>query len=146
MSTATSATIEVGHELPPLELPPISRTTLALFAGASGDHNPIHIDLDVARSAGLDDVFAHGMLSMAYLGRLLTRWVPQHAIRTFNVRFAAITPVHAQPTCTGRVVEVTDVDGERRAVLELAVTLADGTATLRGEAVVALPASEVNSR
>ena len=41
------------------------RATLALFAGASGDHNPIHIDLDVARSAGLDDVFAHGMLSMA---------------------------------------------------------------------------------
>ena len=76
---------------------PISRTTLALYAGASGDHNPIHIDLDVARSAGLDDVFAHGMLSMAYLGRLLTGWVPQERIRSFQVRFAAITPVHGQP-------------------------------------------------
>jgi acyl dehydratase len=63
------------------DCPPISRATLALFAGASGDHNPIHIDLDVARSAGLDDVFAHGMLSMAYLGRLLTGWVPQHPTR-----------------------------------------------------------------
>ena len=35
---------------------PISRTTLALFAGASGDHNPIHIDLDFVKKAGLDDV------------------------------------------------------------------------------------------
>ncbi|GAB7007998.1 MaoC family dehydratase [Nocardioides sp. AN3] len=126
--------IDVGTELPPLELPPISRTTLALYAGASGDHNPIHVDLDNARSVGLDDVFAHGMLSMAYLGRLLTGWVPQERIRSFQVRFAAITPVHGRPTCTGRVVSVQD----GQATLELAVTLADGTVTLTGDATVAL--------
>jgi acyl dehydratase len=135
--TALTA-IEVGTELPPLELPPISRTTLALFAGASGDHNPIHIDLDVARTAGLDDVFAHGMLSMAYLGRLLTGWVPQQQIRSFGARFVTITPVLAAPVCTGRVTVIDEVDGERRATLELAVTLADGTTTLVGDAVVAL--------
>lgn len=130
--------IEVDTELPPLELPPISRTTLALFAGASGDHNPIHVDIDVARSAGLDDVFSHGMLSMAYLGRLLTGWVAQERIRSFGVRFAAITPVLAAPTCTGRVAAIEQVDGERRATLELAVTLADGSTTLIGDAVVAV--------
>jgi acyl dehydratase len=122
-------------DLPGLDLAPISRTTLALFAGASGDLNPIHIDLDVARSAGLDDVFAHGMLSMAYLGRMLTNWVPQDRIRSYRVRFAAITPIHSTPACTGRVIEVTD-DG--LAVVELTVTLADGTVTLRGDAVVEL--------
>jgi acyl dehydratase len=132
------STIEVGTELPELTLPPISRTTLALFAGASGDSNPIHIDLDVARSAGLDDVFAHGMLSMAYLGRLLTNWVPQEQIRSYGVRFAAVTPVHGQPTCTGTVTSVDEVDGERRATLKIAVVLADGTTTLAGDAVVAL--------
>lgn len=132
------ATAEVGMELPPLTLPPVSRTTLALFAGASGDHNPIHLDIDVARSAGLDDVFAQGMLSMAYLGRLLTGWVAQHDIRTYEVRFVAVTPVHAEPTCTGRVTAVEVVDGERRATVELAVTLADGTVTLAGSAVVAI--------
>lgn len=131
--TATQP-IEVGTELPPLELKPISRTTLALFAGASGDHNPMHIDLDVAKSAGLDDVFAHGMLSMAYLGRLLTNWVPQHKIRSYRVRFAAITPVHAKATCTGHVVSVED----GVATLELAVTLEDGTTTLTGDATVAI--------
>ncbi len=133
-----TAEVEVGTELPPLELPPITRSTLAWFGPASGDLNPIHVDLDVARSVGLDDVFAHGMLSMAYLGRLLTRWVPQERIRTFEVRFAAITPVHARPTCTGRVVSITEVDGERRADLELAVTLADGTVTLAGTATISL--------
>lgn len=122
----------VGTALPPLQIPPISRTTLALFAGASGDHNPIHIDLDVARSAGRDDVFAHGMLSMAYLGRYLTDMVPQDRIRSFSARFTAITPVYAEPTCRAMVRET---DGDT-AVLDLEVTLADGTRTLLGEAVI----------
>jgi acyl dehydratase len=126
--------VVVGTQLPPLELPPISRTTLALFAGASGDHNPLHIDVDVARSAGFEDVFSHGMLSMAYLGRMLTGWVPQERIRSWSVRFVGITPVHSRPICTGTVVAVED--GE--ATLELAVTLADGTTTLTGDARIAL--------
>jgi acyl dehydratase len=132
------ADAQVGTELPPLELEPITRTTLALFGPASGDLNPIHLDIDVARSAGLEDVFAHGMLSMAYLGRLLTNWTEQSRVRAFTVRFAAITPVHARPTCSGRVVSIDEVDGERRAELELAVTLDDGTVTLTGTASVAL--------
>ncbi|PXX06506.1 MaoC/PaaZ C-terminal domain-containing protein [Mycolicibacterium moriokaense] len=126
--------VAIGTELPPLELPPISRTTLALFAGASGDHNPMHIDIDVAKSAGLDDVFAHGMLSMAYLGRLLTDWVDPQAIRSYRVRFAAITPLHGKPTATGTVTAIEN----GLATLELTVTLADGTVTLTGDAVVAL--------
>jgi acyl dehydratase len=127
------ADLAVGTELPPLELPPISRTTLALFAGASGDHNPIHVDVDFARAAGMDDVFAHGMLSMAYLGRLLTNFVPQERIRSYHVRFAAITPVHARLTCTGRVSAVND----GLASVDLVASLADGTVTLIGDAVVA---------
>ncbi|BBZ68912.1 MaoC family dehydratase [Mycobacterium paraseoulense] len=136
MTLAESVT--VGTELPPLNVAPISRLTLALFAGASGDHNPMHVDLDAAKSVGLPDVFAHGMLSMAYLGRLLTNWVPQQRIRAYRVRFVAITPVHGEPTCTGRVTHIDDVDGERRATVELAVRLPDGTTTLTGDAVVAL--------
>ncbi|WP_438472400.1 MaoC/PaaZ C-terminal domain-containing protein [Rhodococcus erythropolis] len=125
--------MKTGDVLPSLELPEISRTTLALYAGASGDHNPMHIDLDVARSGGMDDVFAHGMLSMAYLGRLLTNYVLQERIRTYSVRFASITPLHAKPTCTGTVTKVED----GLAHLDIAVTLSDDTVTLRGDAVVA---------
>ncbi len=88
-------TAQIGDTLPSLTFGPISRTTLALYAGASQDHNPIHIDTDFARNAGLDDVFAHGMLSMAQLGRLVTDWAGHGKLRGLSSRFTAITPVGA---------------------------------------------------
>lgn len=130
---STAADLVIGTEIT-LEAPKITRSTLALYAGASGDHNPVHIDIDACRAVGIDDVFAHGMLSMAYLGRLLTDHWAQERIVSFGVRFTAITPVNCKPTCTGAITEV--VDG--RAHLDLAVTLPDGTVTLRGAAVVRL--------
>ncbi|MFE4956055.1 MaoC/PaaZ C-terminal domain-containing protein [Streptomyces sp. NPDC056653] len=126
--------LAVGDELPPLALPPITRTTLALFAGSSGDHNPIHIDIDAARAAGEPDVFAHGMLSMAYLGTLLTTHLPQAQLRTWTVRFVAKTPVHAAVTCRGTVREIHDHDDGRTVVLDVETQLVDGTTTLRGSA------------
>ena len=122
----------VGAELGPLRIEPISRTTLALFAGASGDHQPTHLDIDAAKAKGRKDVIAHGMLMMAYLGRMLTDLVPQEKIRSYRSRFIAMTPVRAEPTCTGRVVAIND----GLATIELAITLADGTVVIRGEAVV----------
>ena len=130
--------VKVGQELPPLQLLRISRTTLALFAGASGDHNPIHIDIDFAKAAGMPDVFAHGMLSMAYLGRFLTRWAPQTQLRQFAVRFAAIAPVGAKLTCTGKVAEISERNGEVLARLEIGVVDDKGEVKLAGEALVAL--------
>jgi acyl dehydratase len=137
MSSAL-ADAQVGTELPALELEPITRTTLALFGPTSGDLNPIHLDIDVARSAGLDDVFAHGMLSMAYLAQLLTRWVPQGQLRRWGVRFVAITPVHAKVICTGKVVEAFEEAGEQRVRLEINAHTDAGLHTLSGDAVVAL--------
>ncbi len=130
--------IEIGDALPPLDLPPLSRTTLALYAGASGDHNPIHIDMDFAHKAGMEDVFAHGMLSAAYLGRLLTRWVPQQNIRSLGMRFVSITHLHHSVRCTGRVAEKFEADGERRVRVEIATTNQFGETKITGEAIVAL--------
>ena len=132
-------TPKVGDALPPLELPPISRFDLALYCGASGDHNPIHVDIDFAKSAGLPDVFAHGMLSTAWLARLLTNWVPQSAIRSLDVRFAAITQVGERITCTGEAVEVFEHEGERLVRVRLATRNQQGVAKLTGEALVAWP-------
>jgi len=134
MTTLAAPTWAVGDTLAPLEVGRISRTTLALFAGGSGDHNPIHLDLDVARAAGMDDVFAQGMLSMAYLGRLLTDHVPQARIRSLSTRFVAITPVGAEPTCQAEVIAVDD----STVTLSLQVVLADGTVTLAGQATLSL--------
>lgn len=134
--------IQVGDALPSFETPPLSRLTLALYCGASGDHNPIHVDLDFAKAAGLSDVIAHGMLSMAWLARVLTHWVPQTALREYSVRFAAMTRVGERITCAGRVVEKferTTSDGRERCVrITLTTTNPDGEIKLAGEAVVAL--------
>jgi len=130
--------LAVGDAMPVLQLPPISRTTLALFAGASGDHNPIHIDIDFARKAGMKDVFAHGMLSMAYLARALTEWVPQRRILSYGVRFAAITQLGDRVQCSGKVVEKLTHAGRPCARIELTAAKGSGEVTLAGEALVAL--------
>jgi acyl dehydratase len=132
------ATLKAGDTLPPLAVPAITRHQLALYCGASGDHNPIHVDTDFAKSAGMDDVFAHGMLSAAWLGRLLTNWVPQTAIRSLDVRFVAITHVHERITCTGEVAEVFEQDGRRLARVKLATRNERGEAKLAGEALIEL--------
>lgn len=133
-----STSIRVGDRLPILELPPVDRTTLALFGGASGDHNPIHIDIDFARRAGMPDVFAHGMLGMAWVARLITQWVPQSRLRQYDARFAGITHLGNAITCSGEVVELMAFDGEPCA--RVAVTSANqyGQSKIVGEAIVAL--------
>lgn len=130
--------LQVGDKLPPLALPAVNRTTLALYCGASGDHNPIHIDIDFARKARMPDVFAHGMLSAAYLGRLLTGWVPQTQVRNVSIRFTGITHLGNQPTCTGVVTEKFEADGEQRVKVALRCANQYGEDKLLGEAIVAL--------
>ncbi|MEU0481596.1 MaoC/PaaZ C-terminal domain-containing protein [Streptosporangium sp. NPDC006013] len=127
-----------------LEVAPIEHRTLVLFAAASGDHNPIHLDVRLARSAGYDDVFAHGMLSAAYVGRLLTSIVPQESLRSLEVRFIAVTPLHVALRLTARLASVEVVEGERRASFDLEIVTSEGTTTVTGTAVVALtePAAE----
>lgn len=131
--------IEVGSLLPELTLPPISRHTLALYCGASGDHNPIHVDIDFARGSGLNDVIAHGMLSMAYLGRLLTNWRPQAQLRSFSARFTAMTGVGDAVSCSGSVAEcLSGENGEALARVMISAKTQNGGETIVGEAIVAL--------
>ena len=111
--------LNVGEEIPALTTPLVSRHTLALYCGASGDHNPIHVDLDFAKSSGLDDVIAHGMLSAGYLAQMLTNWIPQSALRSFNNRFTAMTQIGDTVTCSGKIVEKFEKDGEKFVRLEL---------------------------
>ena len=133
-----ATTVGVGDVLPPLRIAPVSRATLALFAGASGDHNPIHIDIDFARRAGMPDVFVHGMLSMAYVARLVTGWQPQGRLRSFSARFIAITHLGNEIVCGGRVTAVGERNGERCAWVSATMENQFGQRKIVGEAVVAL--------
>ena len=131
----SSTPLSVGDRIVHKEFPPITRHRLALYCGASGDHNPIHVDIDFAKKFGFKDVFAHGMLSAAWLARMLTGWVPQSAIRSLDLRFTAITQVGERICCTGRVVEKLD----RAVRVQLQTANADGVVKISGEAVIALP-------
>ena len=137
MTLPTFESLKEGDEIPALKIPPVSRQTLALYCGASGDHNPIHVDLDYAKSAGLNDVIAHGMLSAGYLARMLTEWVPQSAIRSIKNRFTAMTHIGESVTCTGKVIEKFLKGNEKLVRLEMQAHTPE-TQTIIAEAVIAL--------
>lgn len=65
----------------------IGPVQLALFAAASGDHNPLHLDAEVARQAGFERPIVHGMLSMAIAGRLFTEALGATCVRVLQTRF-----------------------------------------------------------
>ena len=132
------ADVKVGDEIPKLVLPPISRHQLALYCGGSGDHNPIHVDIDFAKKFGFKDVFAHGMLSMAFLGRVVTGWVPQKQVRSLGTRFTSITWVGDVITVSGKVTGKREANGEKVVDLEVRCTNQNGQDTLQGHATVAL--------
>lgn len=138
MTPATLSETRVGDALPQVTFGPISRATLALYAGASGDHNPIHIDSDMAKASGMPDVFAQGMLSCAVLARVPTSWAGSARLRSFSARFVSMTQVHDLITCTGEVTEIIERDGERIARVSVIAVAQDGRKTLTGEATVAI--------
>ena len=129
---------KVGDPVVDKTFPRITRSKLALYAGASGDHNPIHIDSDFARRAGFPDVFSHGMLVMGLLGQALTDAVRPDRLRSFSTRFVAITQLGATIRCEGTLAELFEAEGERRARLELTAKDENGDVKLAGEAIVAL--------
>jgi len=130
------AQTNVGEILPEIHFGPITRTMLALYAGASGDHNPAHIDLDFAKAAGLPDVFAHGMLSFGGLAQVVTRWCGRDRMRSFGARFLAIVEVHELLTCTGLVTERFEEAGETLVRVTVAATTRSASPALTGEALI----------
>lgn len=128
----------IGQRVVHKAFAPVSRHTLALYCGASGDTNPMHVDTDFARAAGYADVFCHGMLVMAYLGQAVTDAFPPQQLRSFKTRFAAITQLGARITCQGHVAELLEANGEHRARIDLIASDESGNVKLSGKAVVAL--------
>ena len=74
----------------------ITRADLVAYAGASGDHNPIHQDETVARSVGLPGVIAHGMYTMALAARAVSTWFPGAEVVSFGCKFTNPVVVPAE--------------------------------------------------
>ena len=132
---------EVGEELPEREYQ-LTRADLVRYAGASGDTNPIHWSDRIAAAAGLPGVIAHGMLTMALVGRLLTEWIGDPGgIVEYGVRFARPVVVPDDDagvvlTVTGVVTEIRD-DG--RVGVELTALVGDEKVLTQARAVVCCP-------
>ena len=101
----------VGQELPELRIP-ITRERLVMYAGASGDFNDIHWSDRAAAAAGLPDVIAHGMLTMAEAVRVVTAWtgdpdcVVEYATRFSRPVVVPDTDAGAELVVAGRVAEL----------------------------------------
>lgn len=128
------AEVSVGMTLPPLDVP-IVRASMIRYAGASGDFNVIHWNERIATAVGLPNVIAHGMLTMAEAGRLLTNWAGDPgAVEQFGVRFTR--PVVVPDDDTGALLELT---GEVTELLDdnrvrVVVTARCGGVTVLGKA------------
>jgi len=97
--------VSVGQELPALDLA-FTRSDLIAYANASGDQNPIHQDEAFAKSVGLPDVIAHGMLTMGRAIRIVTDWAGDPtAVIDYSVRMTR--PVVVPDTAEGSIVSFT---------------------------------------
>ncbi len=120
----------------------VTRRDLVRYAGASGDFNVIHWNERIAKSVGLPDVIAHGMLTMALAGRFLTEWAGDPgAVTEFGVRFSS--PVVVPDDDKGALVEIAGVvtgklDGNQVAV-HVTARSGDAKVLTRAHAVVRLP-------
>ena len=116
---------------------PVSPRVLAAYADASGDHNPLHLDAEFARRAGMPDAFAHGMLSAAWLAHALGHSVDQAALRRFSVRFVSVTRLGDEVHCLIRPGAACVHRGEPCVAFDLLTCNQDRAVRLVGSALVA---------
>jgi acyl dehydratase len=123
--------VSVGTELPAQEFQ-IKRDNLVRYAGASGDYNVIHWNERVAKSVGLPNVIAHGMLTMATAGRVVTDWAGDPGkVVGYGVRFSR--PVVVEDDDQGATLTVSGVVEEKNDDGTVVVGL---TATVGGDKVL----------
>ena len=122
---------EVIHEL--------TRTDLVMYAGASGDFNPMHHDEVKAQAAGLPSVFGHGMFSMGFLGAAINDYVGVGNLTAYSVRFVKQTWPDNVLTTSIAVTGKRNEDGKNLVDLEVNLNNQDGQPVVSGEATAALP-------
>ena len=124
--------VAVGDQLPACSLR-LTRADLVQYAGASLDFNPIHWNERFAKSVGLPDVIAHGMLSMGFLAEHAAGIVGTHGfVSRLKVRFAGMVFPGDVLTCHAKVVAKDET--ERTVGLEVRIEREEGKALTVGEA------------
>jgi acyl dehydratase len=131
--------VQVGDAIPKLVKSPLSHLQLVRYAGASGDFNPLHTDPKIGELVGVGGIIGHGMLTMGFVGQLLSDYFGPTALRKFGVRFKGMTRLDDVITCTGTITEKYEADGEARIAGKVQATDQNGDVKVAGTFVAALP-------
>lgn len=140
-SKVTFEQVEVGATIPPLVKPPMTRVQIAKYAGASGDFNPLHVDeMYATQQSKMKSVIAHGMLSMGFLGQLLTTWVGSpEPVRRLDVQFRSSVYPGDVVTLSGEVTAKHQDGGRCLVDCDIRATNQDGVVVTSGVAQLELP-------
>ena len=127
--------LEVGQSYEQVVVHDLSRTQIVMYAGASGDYNPVHTDEAFAtKVAGYPTVFAHGMLSMGLTGKMLTDFVGDGRLTRYGVRFVRQVWPGDTLTAKATVEALREEAGEHFVDLAVATVNQDGEEVVRGSA------------
>ena len=128
-----------GSEITPLVKQPTT-TQLVMWAGASGDYNPIHYDKDYAIKQGLPGVIVHGQLAGAFLGQMITDWAGDDgSLKKLSLSYKGKNLPAEDLTCRGTVIKKYIEEDQHLVALKIWAENPAGEQTLTGTAVVSLP-------
>ncbi len=124
--------VRVGDELPAMARAPIERVQLARYAGATGDFNPLHVDEQAARAAGMPSVVAPNTLGLGFLAQLVGDWARGAQIKRLACRFSRMLWPGDTLVCKGRVADRHGQDGRYFIEVDVWAENQKGELALRG--------------
>ncbi|MDH3701573.1 MAG: MaoC/PaaZ C-terminal domain-containing protein [Alphaproteobacteria bacterium] len=131
----SASNLKAGDSYKEVVVEDLTRTQLVMYAGTSGDYNPLHTDdLYSREAAGYPGVFAHGMLSMGLTGKMLTNYVGDGRLAKFGVRFTNQVWPGDTLTAEATVAEIREEGGEQFVDLTLETKNQDGKTVITGTA------------
>ena len=128
----------MGYEIPPTNIGPFNQNDLVKYAKASGDFNPIHLDKEFAKTMGLDNVIAHGMLIMAHLGKSLASSNSVSFLKHFSVQFCSIASIEENLICKGVVSKIEKNNQKKIITLKLKVLNLSGEVKILGNTIFSI--------
>ena len=124
--------LKVGEEIPKFVIEGVTRPDFVRYAGASGDFVPLHYDQTFVEAAGIPTVFAQGMFTAGLLSKALTDWAGIGNVRQFKVRFSTRVWPGDTVTCTGKVTNKVEKNGEKLIEGDLTVLNQKGETAIKG--------------
>ena len=131
--------VNEGDSIPEFVTKPLEEIQFVMYAGASGDFNPLHTVHSFGEKAGFGGVIGHGMLSMALAGRALTNWLGHKALKKFGVNFRSVTLPRDVITVKGTVTKKYTEGGNNLIDIDLLAQNQRGESVVVGNATAVLP-------